>query len=60
VNGADPITLIDNICDQRLAFLQSLPTFGDFGRGWTGRVQRVKAASEQMQQAPEVGVGQGQ
>jgi len=60
VNAADPIALIDNICDQRLAFLQSLPTFGDFGRGWTARVQRVKTASEQMQQPPEVGVGQGQ
>jgi len=59
VNGADPITLIDNICDQRLAFLQSLPTFGTFGRGWIARVQRVKTASEQMQQTPEVGVGQG-
>ncbi|HET8888280.1 MAG TPA: glycosyl hydrolase 108 family protein [Candidatus Angelobacter sp.] len=58
VNAADPVTLIDNICDQRLAFLQSLPTFDTFGRGWTARVQRVKTASAQMQQTPEVGVGQ--
>jgi lysozyme family protein len=59
VNAADPITLIDAVCDQRLAFLQALPSFGTFGRGWTARVQRVKAASEQMQPPPEVGVGQG-
>ena len=26
IDAADPIALIDNICDQRLAFLQSLPT----------------------------------
>jgi hypothetical protein len=43
VNAADPITLIDDICDQQLAFLQSLPTFDTFGRGWTARVQRVRS-----------------
>jgi lysozyme family protein len=61
VNSADPITLIDTVCDLRLAFLQSLPTFVTFGNGWSARVARVKAASEQMQQqTPEVGIGQGQ
>jgi lysozyme family protein len=56
VGNADPIALIDTVCDERLAFLQTLPSFGTFGHGWTNRVQRVKAASEQMQQAPGVGV----
>lgn len=60
VNAADPITLIDAVCDQRLTFLQALPSFARFGRGWTARVQRVKAASERMQPPPEEGVGQGQ
>jgi lysozyme family protein len=60
VNSADPITLIDTVCDQRLAFLQALPTFATFGRGWTARVQRVKAASEQMQQTPGAGVAGSQ
>jgi lysozyme family protein len=60
VNSADPITLIDTVCDQRLAFLQALPTFGTFGRGWTARVQRVKAASEQMQQTPGTGAAGSQ
>lgn len=59
VNAADPITLIGAICDQRLTFLQSLPSFVTFGRGWTARVERVKTAAEQMQPPPEVAVGQG-
>jgi lysozyme family protein len=58
INAANPVTLIDAVCDQRLAFLQSLPSFVTFGRGWTARVERVKAASEKMQSPPEVGVGQ--
>ena len=57
VNSADPITLIDAVCDGRLAFLQTLPSFPTFGHGWTNRVQRVKTASGQMQQAPGVGAG---
>jgi lysozyme family protein len=59
VNSADPVTLIDAVCDQRLAFLESLPSFVTFGNGWSARVARVKAASEQMQQSPQVGMGQG-
>jgi lysozyme family protein len=60
VNSADPITLIGIVCDQRLAFLRSLPSFDTFGRGWTARIQRVRAASEQMQQTPEMGIGEEQ
>ena len=59
VNSADPLTLIDAVCDERLAFLQTLPSFPTFGHGWTSRVQRVKTASKQMQQSPGVGVGGG-
>ena len=60
VNNADPITVIDTVCDQRLAFLQSLSTFATFGRGWTNRVNRVKAAAEQMVQSPPLGAGAAQ
>jgi lysozyme family protein len=56
VHGAEPTPLIDSVCEQRLSFLQSLPTFDTFGRGWTARVERVKAASEQMLQTPGVGI----
>jgi lysozyme family protein len=61
VNRADLLTLIDAICNQRLEFLQTLPSFVTFGEGWSARVARVKAASEQMQQqSPKVSMGQGQ
>jgi lysozyme family protein len=60
VNSADPVTLIDAVCDKRLAFLQSLPSFNHFGKGWSDRVARVKAASEQMQQQQGSQVAAGQ
>lgn len=39
---------VDALCDMRLDFLKKLPTFGEFGRGWTARVQRVKAKAVSM------------
>ena len=41
-------TLIDDICDLRLKFLQGLPTFGHFGNGWTARVADVRARAKGM------------
>ena len=38
----DPRTLINNICDERLAFLQGLRTWRTFGRGWSRRVAEVR------------------
>jgi lysozyme family protein len=43
--GRDPKTLIDAICDERLAFLQSLRTWDVFGNGWGRRVREVRAAA---------------
>jgi lysozyme family protein len=57
VNHADATTLVDNVCDSRLAFLQSLPTFATFGNGWSARVARVKAGAEQM--VPPAGASAG-
>ncbi|TGQ69858.1 hypothetical protein EN829_013200 [Mesorhizobium sp. M00.F.Ca.ET.186.01.1.1] len=34
---------IDNLCDARLAFLKRLPTWPNFGRGWSARVQSVRS-----------------
>lgn len=34
--------VIDALCDARLAFLQRLPTWPTFGRGWSGRVASVR------------------
>jgi lysozyme family protein len=39
---ADAATVINKMCDQRLAFLQDLPTWGTFGRGWSTRVSDVR------------------
>jgi lysozyme family protein len=37
--------LIGLYCDRRLAFLESLATFAVFGRGWSRRVDTIRAAS---------------
>ena len=39
---ADIAALINDICDRRLSFMQGLPTFPRFGRGWTSRVEGVR------------------
>ncbi len=43
--------LIGQICDERLAFMQSLSTWPTFGHGWTNRVQGVRAAALRMASA---------
>jgi lysozyme family protein len=43
-----PRRLIEAICDERLAFLQSLRTWGVFGNGWGRRVREVRAAALAM------------
>lgn len=40
--------LIDKLCDERLAFLQSLRTWRYFGRGWGARVDRVRSVAHKM------------
>jgi lysozyme family protein len=45
---ADAKTLIVAICDERLRFLQSLKTWGVFGKGWGTRVAEVKAVALAM------------
>jgi lysozyme family protein len=42
---ADACRLVAQICDERLAFLQRLPTWDTFGRGWGRRVAGVRAAA---------------
>lgn len=45
---AIPTTVIDAICDERMAFLKRLSTWGTFGKGWTRRVTDVRAAARAM------------
>jgi lysozyme family protein len=45
---ANPATLIERICSERLAFLQGLRTWPTFGKGWGRRVREVRAAALKM------------
>ena len=42
---ADHAALVRSICDQRMKFLRSLRTFPTFGKGWTRRVNDVRATA---------------
>jgi lysozyme family protein len=44
----DPARLVEEYCAKRLEFLQSLKTFETFGKGWTRRVNEVKADALKM------------
>jgi lysozyme family protein len=49
----DPKTLVGQICDERLAFLQGLHTWPTFGRGWSRRVSEVRGVAETMTASPK-------
>lgn len=40
--AADPIKVITDLCDRRMAFLRRLSTWSTFGRGWSSRVLGVR------------------
>jgi lysozyme family protein len=48
ITQINPVTLINEFCDKRQAFLESLPTFPTFGKGWTQRVKDVRIKSLEM------------
>lgn len=48
VSNANPRVLVQDICEDRLNFLQSLSTFDTFGRGWTRRVKEVEDVAYKM------------
>jgi len=48
VKAADPKLLVVGYNAIRLAFLQDLPTWGTFGRGWGRRVADVKQEASSM------------
>jgi lysozyme family protein len=45
---SNPTALIELYCAKRLEFLQSLKTFVTFGKGWTRRVNEVRADALKM------------
>jgi lysozyme family protein len=44
----NPEETVDAICEMRLEFLQKLPTWGTFGKGWGRRVEEVEAKAAEM------------
>lgn len=49
--GRDPIQLVDQVCDSRLDYLVTLPTFSAFGAGWTQRVATVRSEAKDFARA---------
>ena len=45
---ANPREVATAVCEARLAFLQSLPTYGTFGKGWSNRVSEVEKIAFNM------------
>jgi len=45
VEALSPEEIIDRFCAERLSFLEALPTFATFGKGWSRRVAGVKNES---------------
>ncbi len=48
VKQHNPIQVSDDMCDRRLAFLQSLSTWSTFGGGWGRRVDGVRITARAM------------
>lgn len=48
VNAKPAVWLVNAVCDARLAFLRQLKTFDHFGKGWTARVNEVRAKAKEM------------
>lgn len=50
---ADPVALVNDICDVRLAFLKRLETWPIFGKGWNRRVAEVRKLAVELAAAPQ-------
>lgn len=48
LEGRDPEEIVEQICQERLEFLQSLKTWGVFGKGWGRRVAEVEQHATAM------------
>lgn len=44
---------IDTLCNRRMVFLKGLPTWDTFGKGWTRRVEGVRALAHKMAKMPD-------
>jgi lysozyme family protein len=48
IQKCDAEDVVDEICNMRMTFLEGLNTFETFGKGWTIRVNDVKAKATEM------------
>lgn len=48
IQKCDAEDVVDEICNMRMDFLKGLNTFDTFGKGWTTRVNDVKAKATEM------------
>lgn len=48
IRSKPPRELIDALCDRRLTFLKSLPTWSKFGKGWANRVADIRKRAMSM------------
>jgi lysozyme family protein len=48
IKKCDAEDVVDEICNMRMTFLEGLGTFETFGKGWTTRVNDVKAKATEM------------
>jgi len=48
IQKCDAEDVVDEICNMRMTFLKNLGTFDTFGKGWTTRVNDVKAKATEM------------
>ena len=48
IQKCDAEDVVDGICNLRMDFLKNLGTFDTFGKGWTTRVNDVKAKATEM------------
>jgi lysozyme family protein len=48
VQAQPPATVINALCDKRLAFLKGLSTWPTYGKGWTSRVASVRSDALKM------------
>lgn len=44
----DPASVINNLCDARQAWLQTLTTYKTFSKGWSARIKRVRSRALQL------------
>lgn len=54
VEGVEPSVIVNRMCDDRMNFLRGLKTWPTFGRGWTRRVEEVRAMALELAKAPVV------